>query len=436
MISPEAAGEAAIGGDQLARMIADRTPEQESPRLRIASIPGVDDPNPYIRLFYGALRRHSIVAVPDAEASEDWLLGHRHGVDAIHLHWPEKIWRSHRLAIVEKAVGCGIKGAWRLRRTLTPVRQVCGMRKLIRLIAAAKRCGTRIIWTYHNAEPHEGAWAFTRLGYARVAAAADLIICHSHSAREECLGDLAPSCPVVVMRMGDYAGVYPDPGPRDATLGALGLSRDVPLVASLGSIRRYKGFDVACRAALKLEGRVQYVVAGAADDRRYCSELQALANDHPWIKVLPGFLGDQGFADLTAAGDAIILPYRQITGSSALLAALTFRRGVVASDLPFFRETLSGEPDAGRLTAPNDAEALAQTIANYLQDVPPHRRSAAAERVCRRHRWSDVIQPVMEILDEWAAPRTTLNAGSVLDDVEVAEAADPLAIHSRSPGRD
>jgi glycosyltransferase involved in cell wall biosynthesis len=413
-----------------------REPEPQSSRFRIASIPGVDDPNPYIRLFYGALRRHSVVAVPGAEASEDWLLAHRHAVDAIHLHWPEKIWRSHRLAVIEKAVRRGVKGAWRLRRTLTPVRQVCGMRKLGRLLAAAKQCEIRIIWTYHNAEPHEGAWAFTRLGYARVAAAADLIICHSHSAREECLSQLAPSCPVVVMRMGDYAGVYPDPGPRDATLDALGLRRDVPLVASLGSIRRYKGFDVACRAALKLRGQVQYVVAGSADDPRYCSGLQALAKGHPWIKILPGFLGDQGFADLTAASDAIVLPYRKITGSSALMAALTFRRGVVASDLPFFRETLSGEPDAGKIAAPNEAEALARAIEDYLRDVPPDRRGAAAERVCSRHCWPDVIQPVMGILDEWAARQTVLNSGLDHDDVGGAEAADKHAIHLRSFGRD
>jgi glycosyltransferase involved in cell wall biosynthesis len=234
--------------------------------------------------------------------------------------------------------------------------------------------------------------------------------------------------------MGDYAGIYPDPRPREATLDALGLCRDVPLVASLGSIRRYKGFDVACRAAMRLQGKVQYVVAGAANDPRSCSELRAMAGDHPWIKVLPGFVDDQGFADLTAASDAIVLPYRKITGSGALMSALTFRRGVVASDLPFFRETLSGEPDAGRVTAPDEADALARAIEDYLRDVTPHRRSAAAERLSRRHCWSEVIQPVMKILDEWATRRTAPEVGLASVDVEGAEAAGDLAIHPGPPG--
>src|SRR4051794_33359304 len=63
------------------------------------------------------------------------------------------------------------------------------------------------------------------------------------------------------------------------------------------------------------------------------------------------------------------IPYREITGSSALMSAVTFHRGVVASDLPFFRETLMGEPDAGRLALPDDPDALARTIPDYLHNV-------------------------------------------------------------------
>jgi beta-1,4-mannosyltransferase len=373
----------------------------DNPRFRIASFPGVDNPNPYFRLFYQALGRHSVDVVPGGEPSREWLLAHRPLVDAIHLHWPEKIWRSHQFAVVKEAARRGVRGAWRFLDALSPLRQAAGMRELGRLLMAANRCGIRVIWTYHNSEPHEGASWFARRGYSMVAASADLIICHTHSAREECLRELGPSCPVIVMPMGIYEGHYPRPRPRAITLARFELSPGVPVLLSVGAIRPYKGFDIGCRAALKLGGEVQYVVSASPGNHRSASELRGMAEGHHWIKFLDGPLTDQEYADLSAACDAIILPYRKITGSSALMSALTFHRGVVASDLPFFRETLADEPDAGGLATPADPDALAGAIDRYLRDVSPDRRTAAAERLSRRHRWTDTVTPVADLIGAW-----------------------------------
>ena len=62
------------------------------------------------------------------------------------------------------------------------------------------------------------------------------------------------------------------------------------------------------------------------------------------------FVSDQAYSDIVAAADAVLLPYRKITGSAVLLAAWTLGRGVVASDLPYFREMADGEPESAHFS--------------------------------------------------------------------------------------
>ena len=100
--------------------------------------------------------------------------------------------------------------------------------------------------------------------------------------------------------------------------------------------------------------------------------------------VIDRELTDQEFADLTAASDAVLLPYRAITGSGALLAALGLGRGVVTADLPYFREILAGEPDAGMVVSGRDTVTWANALLEYLQR-PAAVRSRAALRLAARY---------------------------------------------------
>jgi alpha-1,6-mannosyltransferase len=104
-------------------------------------------------------------------------------------------------------------------------------------------------------------------------------------------------------------------------------------------------------------------------------------------------LADQEFADLTAASDAVLLPYRAITGSSALLAAVGLGRGVVASKLPYFEEILADEPDAGVMVPGWDAAAWADGILRLLAR-PPDVRTAAALRLANRCSWDRCVEPL------------------------------------------
>jgi glycosyltransferase involved in cell wall biosynthesis len=108
-------------------------------------------------------------------------------------------------------------------------------------------------------------------------------------------------------------------------------------------------------------------------------------------------LSDQEFADLMGASDAAFLPYRDVTGSAVLLTAIGFGRPVIATDLPYFREVLSPEPEAAALIDGTDPEHWARAIEAFFAG-PLDRRRQAASRLADRYSWDRVVVPLAEAL--------------------------------------
>ena len=197
--------------------------------------------------------------------------------------------------------------------------------RLHRFVRAARRRDVQCIWTVHNLEPHEGAYCWDRYGYRLLAHDCDVVICHSQSAARDVRDTYAPAR----TRCRDATGRSrrsPIPAHARVTevLAEMHLDPQRPVVSCLGWMRPYKGLDVACAAIERLNGRVQLIIGGVRHN-----ELDASPNscgDRAYAGVvIDRELTDQEFADLTAASDAVLLPYRAITGSG--VAALGARPG-------------------------------------------------------------------------------------------------------------
>ena len=80
-----------------------------------------------------------------------------------------------------------------------------------------------------------------------------------------------------------------------------------------------------------------------------------------------------------------------------MLAAWTQGRGVVASDLDYFREALPADSDAGTLFQAGSADALAQALRVYLS-IPAEQRHRAAMAMAEEAAWDRCILPVAEAL--------------------------------------
>jgi beta-1,4-mannosyltransferase len=327
--------------------------------------------NPYQHLFYSALKDTRFFG--SAVINDRWLKSNAHEFDALHIHWPENLWRRR---------GKGAMGALR----------VIGVRRYLKL---AKCLGLKLIWTVHNLEHHEGVNWIDRLGYRILAKESDLVICHSHYAAEALIQRDRPAGRVVIMPHGNYDGIYPPPRPRNIVLKELGLNPERPVVCCLGRIRYYKGIDIAIEALRSLSGQIQLIIGGSPD-----YDVRALAKDLNGAAQISHKLSEQQFADTVGASEAVLLPYRKITGSGVLLAAWTLGCGVVASDLPYFQEISKPEPDSARFFPVGNSAALAGTILEYLS-IPFQTRERAVRRLADRYKWEYCVEPVAQVIDEW-----------------------------------
>lgn len=354
--------------------------------LRLATWPAVEDAHaPYIPAFYNAIERFEVVPVTGFLPTTAWLRANRANIDAIHVHWPDGLWRR------------------RTRGSL--MAQLKNTQELRRFLRAAQASNLKIIWTVHNLARHEGASWLDRYCYRMLAAHVDLFICHSRWSAEVAADSYSPKGQIAVVPCGTFPGLYPDPRPREVVLRQLGLDTDRPTICAVGNIRVYKGLDIACAAALQMGGAVQLIIGGRASGRPVDLERlhQSLSRANCGV-VLDRLLDPQEFSDIVGASEAVLLPYRNITTSAVLLTSWTLGRGVIASDLPYFREIAAPEADAARFFPPGDAAAMTEAIRGYLE-VPADRRTAAARRLAEHYSWDRCVEPLGEIFRAWREAR-------------------------------
>ncbi|WP_161604321.1 glycosyltransferase [Roseiconus nitratireducens] len=346
-------------------------------------------------LFYRALSNHDVRLVGNMKLSRSWLRKNIDSFDAVHFHWPEGL-LTHRPGWVRSLQR--LPGCWRCgeaSKWLSPPFRLLQLREFLRL---ARNHGKQVVWTIHNITPHEGESPIQRRTFECLASYATLLICHDGATARECRERFQTEAQIVVMPHGNYDGAYPPPRSRELVRRELGVAEDIPLLACLGNLRHYKGIDLACRAVECLPSNVHLLIAGKRHPQFSAGCLHSMAGS-PQITLVERSLTEQEFADYANASDGILLPYRSVTGSGALLAALTFGRGVIASDLPYFKELLSGAPDAGKLFRVGDAAELASVIPEYLA-IPAAIRGSAARALAEQYDWKRVIRPVAMALGE------------------------------------
>lgn len=347
---------------------ADGFRPQEKP-FRIQPMPNWRE-NAYLDLFYGHL--DGIVAASGTLPTwpPEALRTAMAQIDALHFHWPEAIWRGPNGHVTAKSLV-----------------------DLTRLLTETRRMKRPIFWTVHNLKPHEGAAVGDRLGGLLLGRFADLLICHDPQTAKAARTRFYPRGEVVVMPHGNYGNAFPPPRQADVVRRELGLDPSRPVLSIIGLLRGYKGFDVALAALRDLPG-LQLLIAGTPHGAFDLAALKAAAADQSDVRIVAHRLSEQELSDYHGASDLVLLPYRNITGSGALLTALTLRRAVVTSDLPFFSWMLDGHPAAGRTAA---AGALAETIRAML-NVPADERAAAAGRLASRFDWDKCAASVAPAL--------------------------------------
>jgi glycosyltransferase involved in cell wall biosynthesis len=203
----------------------------------------------------------------------------------------------------------------------------------------------------------------------------------------------------LVIPHGSYEGVLVPTQSREATREQRNLPAARRLLLCFGSQRPRKGLEVALEAMRHLGDGFHLVIQASTPSSKLRKWLDSLREEHRGARNV-SFVDETDhatLANLLNAADCVILPYLDIVGSGALAASLTLGRGVVVSDLPYFRESLAGAPEAGVFFRPGDASALAAAVATFFsEDVAI--RQLAARRLATQLRWDGLVTPIGEWL--------------------------------------
>lgn len=231
-----------------------------------------------------------------------------------------------------------------------------------------------VVWTAHDVLPFEGTSA-DEGRFAAIYGAADLVLVHGASAAEQ-VRQLAGVEPVVV----DHVVAEPlVRATRAEARARLGLPEEGRILAALGFVRPYKGYDLLAETWERLGERAPLLlVMGetvAGSDAEVRGPLERLDRTGRALLRLE-YASDTDFQLAIAASDAVLLPYAVSSESGLLHQARSLGVPVLASDAPQLAAAVEAA-SAGRVV-PRTVEAWSAAITNELPAPPPAPPTLAA----------------------------------------------------------
>jgi beta-1,4-mannosyltransferase len=219
--------------------------------------------------------------------------------DVFHVQWPESLVRPYTRSRLAPAAGT-------VKLLLSFV-----------LLLRNRVTGVKMVWTVHNCTPHEKGNALERAFIALFLRWVDHRIFLN---REEVDEHGRPSSVIV---HPDYSPVV-QPGLVDT-----GDDRSGGPLLFFGRLVPYKGVESLIDIMIANPQFGDLVVAGQAADAEYGAALLARASGHDQITVAIGHVEQNALESMIAHARIVVLPYRYVYNSGALLLALTLRTPVL-----------------------------------------------------------------------------------------------------------
>jgi glycosyltransferase involved in cell wall biosynthesis len=186
---------------------------------------------------------------------------------------------------------------------------------------------------------------------------------------------------------------------RDAAQRRLGVSGRVLLF--FGYIRKYKGVDILIRALAQVprDLGISLLIAGEfyepVESYRTLAQEVQLADR---VRILDRYIGEPEWADLFAATDALVLPYRTASQSMSIALAYGFGKPVIVSRVGGLAEAVD-DGRTGLIAAP-EPTALATAIQRLYTELLPSPYQTHLEAKRRTLGWA----PFIHLLAHWQDP--------------------------------
>lgn len=261
-------------------------------------------------------------------------------------------------------------------------------------VGALRAVGATVVQTEHNTFEREASLERTRRTLARLTARTIV-----HTRADVARAYASERGAVDVIPHGEYGGLARTGGDGDRARGraALGVPEDAPAVLLFGQLRSDKGLGDLLRAARAVDGL--HVIVAGEDLGAPAAEREALAALGARVHLRAEFIPMSDAADLFAAADAVVLPYRRASQSGVLLLAYGFGRPVVAYPVGGLAEAVV-DGETGWLTGAPEPDALAAALRDVVAAGPEEAaRRGEAGRVLAETRfaWPAIAKRTREV---------------------------------------
>ncbi|HSR69756.1 MAG TPA: glycosyltransferase family 4 protein [Acidobacteriota bacterium] len=273
----------------------------------------------------------------------------------------------------------------------------CGLLKRLR-----RNTSTRVVMVCHNVLSHEHArfpgraWA-ERLLVRRLFKKVDAFVTHG----EEIVGTirkLSRGQPVgkAFLPIQDYHFSGYDPGPQPSSPG------DPLRLLFFGNVRQYKGLDTLLEALALLPPQLEWrlTVAGefylSQDDFRRQAESLGIS---PRVRWIPRYLSSREVPSLFRSSDLLVLPYKAASQSGIIPLAFLFELPVLATRVGGLPEVIEHGVN-GFLVPPDDPQALAASLQEFLRQGPPADLLPNIRALRRRLSWEQVTDTILRVSGE------------------------------------
>jgi glycosyltransferase involved in cell wall biosynthesis len=340
------------------------------------------DATPYQSLLYGEMRRLGVQVIYLGELAPVHMLNllllplelaarRLAGARVLHLHW------------VFAFTLPGARGFPALRRV--------AQAWFLLVLRVCRLLGLRLVWTAHNVLPHEPVFADDVSARRALVEASDLVLVHSQSTLDELAALGAVPRRNAVIRHGPItssraSGSLRTPGAGDGPREFL----------FFGRIREYKGVEDLLSAFLAMPDDVaaHLTIAGQCDGPRLRSRLDALARrgGARVLLRLEHVPGDE-VAQLLAAADVVVLPYRRVSTSGSAMLALSHGRPLIVPDLA----GLTNLPDQALLRYHGETPALIAALVRLARadNDTLATMSAAAYGYASETTWQEIAEQTL-----------------------------------------
>ena len=267
-------------------------------------------------------------------------------------------------------------------------------------VTVARARGIPIVHTVHNVLPHDTSSDRVRRAYAWLYRSATVLICHTQEAANQLVDKfgIARSQIEVIPH-----GPIFDIGGDGLAAGSIEerSDSDTTVVLSLGVIRPYKGLEFLLEAwKMAAIPDARLIIAGGGESGYVAKIADVVANLDLTrsVDLRLGYVDNAEHDALHRSADIVVLPYREISQSGALMTAMAYGCAIVASDVGGFSEVIDNGRN-GVLVPYGDTRALAEALTNLLSDSGLRERLGSAALADTRVSlsWRSIAQSTMEV---------------------------------------